>query len=65
MEEDKLIYFLIHLIPNHPELNRLVFGVWDSYEGALKAFQHFKKIRPEFDYGIASYPVMKEGEGLE
>jgi len=61
MEE---VYFLIHLVPDHPELNRLVLGVWSTYEGAKKAFDHFKKTRPEFDYGIASYPILKEGEGL-
>ena len=58
------IYFLIHVIPGHPELNRLVTGVWDSYEGAKVAFDHFKKNRPDFDYGIASYPVYEMGEGL-
>jgi hypothetical protein len=58
------VFFLIHLVPDHPELNRLVTGVWSSYEGAKKAFDHFKANRPDFDYGIASYPVLKEGEGL-
>jgi len=61
----KEVYFLIHLVPNHPELNRLVTGVWSSYEGAKKAFDYYKKHNPEFDYGIASYPILGEGEGLE
>ena len=60
----KEVYFLIHLIPNHPDLNRLVFGVWDTYEDAKKAFDHYRKERPEFEYGIASYSILKDGEGL-
>jgi len=65
MNEVIEIYFLIHLIPDHPELNRLVTGVWYTYEGAKKALDHYKSYRPEFDYGIASYPILDEGEGLE
>jgi hypothetical protein len=64
-EKNKEVYFLIFVVPGHPELTRLVHGVWDSYEGAKLAFDVFKKSRPEFDYAIASYPLMKEGEGLE
>ena len=58
------VFFLIHLIDGHPELNRLLFGVWSTYEGAKKAFDHWKKARPEFSYGIASYPILEDGEGL-
>lgn len=58
------VYFLIHLVPGHPELNRLVTGVWSTYAGAKKAFDHFKQARPDFDYGIASYPIFEEGEGF-
>lgn len=60
----KEVYFLIHLIEDHPELNRLVTGVWSSYEGAKTAFDFYKKHRPDFSYGIASYPIYEEGEGL-
>ena len=58
------VYFLIHLIEGHPELNRLVHGVWSTYEGAKKAFDYYKQARPEFSYGIASYPILEEGEGI-
>lgn len=61
---DKKVYFLIHLLPDHPELNRLVTGVWSSYKGAKLAFDDFRKHNPDFDYGIASYDVLEEGEGL-
>ena len=64
MTKPKEIYFLIHLVPNHPDLNRLVTGVWSTYHGAKIALHHYKKQRPDFDYGIASYPVLEEGEGL-
>jgi len=57
-------YILIHLIPDHPEMNRLVHGIWDSYDGAKKAFDHFKEANPHFKYGIASYPIYKDGEGI-
>jgi len=60
----KEIYFLIHVIEGHPELNRLVTGVWSSYEGAKIAFDHYKETRPDFSYGIASYPVYEKNEGL-
>lgn len=60
----KEVYFLIHVVPNHPDLNRLVTGVWSSYEGARKAFHYYKESNPNFDYGIASYPIYEEGEGL-
>ena len=62
MNDKKLVYFVIHLIPGHSELNRLVHGVWSTYEGAKIAFDKFKKDRPEFDCAIASYPVYEEGE---
>lgn len=62
--KEKEIFFLIHLVEGHPELNRLVTGVWSTYEGAKKAFDHYKKNRPEFAYGIASYPILEEGDGL-
>ncbi len=64
MKSPPEIYFLISLIPDHPELNRLVTGVWSTYEGAKIAFDHFKKSRQDFDYGIASYPILEKGEGL-
>lgn len=60
----KEAYILIHLIPDHPEFNRLVHGIWETYEGAKKAFDHFKKNNPNFNYGIASYPIYEDGEGL-
>lgn len=62
--ERKKVYFLIHFIENHPELNRLVNGVWSSYEGAKIAFDYYKKSNPEFSYGIASYPIYENNEGL-
>lgn len=57
-------FILIHLIPDHPELNRLVHGIWKTYDGALEAFNHYKKLNPQFKYGIASYQIYEEGEGL-
>lgn len=63
-KDKKIIYFLIHCIPNHPELNRLVTGVWSTYEGSKIAFDKFKEINPEFNYGIASYEVYEEGQGI-
>ena len=60
----KEVYFLIHLIEGNPELNRLVTGVWSTYQGAKIAFDHYKKTRPEFSYGIASYPIYENNEGL-
>ncbi len=62
--KEKEVFFLIHVIPDHPDLNRLVTGVWSSYEGAKLAFDHYKKLNPDFDYGIASYPVYENGKGL-
>ena len=62
--EVKEVYFLIHIVPNNPELTRLVTGVWSSYKGAKKAFDFYKEYNPEFDYGIASYSIYEEGEGL-
>lgn len=64
MNKRKEVWFLIHFLPDHPHLNRLVTGVWTSYEGAKKAFDHFKKERPEFDYAISSCPIFEDGEGL-
>ena len=61
---EKEVYFLIHLVEGHPELNRLVTGVWSTYEGAKIAFDYYKKSRPEFSYGIASYPIYEKNEGL-
>ena len=60
----KEAFILIHLIPDHPELNRLVHGIWETYEGAKEAFDHFKKLNPKFQYGITSYPIYKDGEGI-
>ena len=64
IKKEKKVFFLIHVIPGHPELNRLVTGVWSTYEGAKLAFDHYKKLRPDFEYGIASYPVYENGKGL-
>ena len=63
-EPERMVWFLIAVLPGHPELNRLVQGVWDSYEGAKLAFDAFKRDRPDFDYGIASYPVYELGKGF-
>jgi hypothetical protein len=57
-------YILIHVISDHPDLNRLVHGIWETYEGAKVAFDHFKEINPNFQYAIASYPIYKDGEGV-
>lgn len=61
---EKEVFFVIHVLEGHPEMNRLVTGVWSTYEGAKLAFDHYKKHRPDFSYGIASYPIYEYGEGL-
>lgn len=58
------IFFIIHIIDTHPDLNRLVTGVWITYEAALLAFEEFKQLNPKIKYSIASYPIYKYGEGL-
>lgn len=60
---ERKVWFVIAVLPGHPELNRLVHGVWDSHEGAKLAFDAFKRSRPDFNYGIASYPVYEKGQG--
>jgi len=62
--KEKEAWILIHVSKENPELSRLVTGIWSSYDGAKKAFDHYKKHRPDFDYGIASYPIYEDGEGL-
>lgn len=61
MTSRKEVFFVIHFVPDHPELDRLVTGVWSTYEGVKLALDHFKKLNPNFDYGIAGYYIQEYG----
>lgn len=56
------VFLICSRLPDHPEMNRIITGVWRTYEGAKLALDDFKKHRIDFEYAIASYPIREEGQ---
>ena len=56
------VWLICKNIPGNPEMNSIIMGVWRTEKGCRFAFQEYKKYKQDFEYSIASYPIMEDGQ---